>query len=173
MTASQSLRAEAAKRILVKDGAYGTSIQDRKLQTADYCGGLDLTKDQRGNNDLLNLTKPELVRSICERFAQAGADVLATNTFNGYASPAFTLPQVPAWPYIGSAGLAIDTLFPAYYQLFNQAVDELHVQPFFNAVEPLNRRLEFVAGSVYRLRPALEKLVTDFHFTRFEEVSIM
>ena len=82
MTVSQSLRAEAAKRILIKDGAYGTSIQNRKLQTADYCGGLDLLKDQRGNNDLLNITKPDVVRSICESFADAGAEILATNTFN-------------------------------------------------------------------------------------------
>ena len=85
MSASQSLRAEAAKRILIKDGAYGTSIQDRKLQGADYCGGLDLLKDQRGNNDLLNITKPEVVRSICESFADAGAEILATNTFNANA----------------------------------------------------------------------------------------
>ena len=85
MSASQSLRAEAAKRILIKDGAYGTSIQDKKLQTADYCGGLDLLKDQRGNNDLLNITKPEIVRSICESFADAGAEILATNTFNANA----------------------------------------------------------------------------------------
>jgi 5-methyltetrahydrofolate--homocysteine methyltransferase len=85
MNASQSLRAEAAKRILVKDGAYGTSIQARKLQTADYCGKLDLTKDQRGNNDLLNITRPEIVRSICESFADAGAEILATNTFNANA----------------------------------------------------------------------------------------
>jgi 5-methyltetrahydrofolate--homocysteine methyltransferase len=82
MTAAQTFRAEAAKRILIKDGAYGTSIQDRKLQGADYCGGLDLLKDQRGNNDLLNITKPEIVRSICESFADAGAEILATNTFN-------------------------------------------------------------------------------------------
>src|SRR3954466_16128239 len=82
MSISQSFRAAAAKRILVKDGAYGTSIQDRKLQSADYCGGLDLLKDQRGNNDLLNITKPEIVRSICESFADAGAKILATNTFN-------------------------------------------------------------------------------------------
>ena len=82
MTAANSLRAEAAKRILVKDGAYGTSIQARKLQTADYAGTLDLTKDQRGNNDLLNITKPDVVRSICESFADAGAEILATNTFN-------------------------------------------------------------------------------------------
>ncbi len=85
MSASETLRAEAAKRILIKDGAYGTSIQDRKLQAADYCGGLDLLKDQRGNNDLLNITKPEVVRSICESFADAGAEILATNTFNATA----------------------------------------------------------------------------------------
>ncbi len=85
MSASQLLRAEAAKRIIVKDGAYGTSVQARKLQAADYCGGLDLLKDQKGNNDLLNISKPEVVRSICESFAEAGAEILATNTFNANA----------------------------------------------------------------------------------------
>jgi 5-methyltetrahydrofolate--homocysteine methyltransferase len=85
MSAAQSLRAEAASRILIKDGAYGTMIQGQRLQSADYCGGLDLSKDQRGNNDLLNLTKPDVVRAICEHFADAGADVLATNTFNANA----------------------------------------------------------------------------------------
>jgi len=85
MTASKSLRTEAAKRILIKDGAYGTLIQQEKLQSADYCGGLDLLKDQRGNNDLLNITGPELIRSMCEKFAEAGSDILATNTFNGNA----------------------------------------------------------------------------------------
>src|SRR6476660_6514244 len=85
MTPSQPLRAEAAKRILIKDGAYGTSIQDKKLKSTDYCGGLDLIKDQRGNNDLLNITRPEVVRSICESFAEAGAEILATNTFNANA----------------------------------------------------------------------------------------
>ena len=85
MSASQTLRAEAARRILIKDGAYGTSIQDKKLKSEDYCGRLDLLKDQRGNNDLLNITKPEVVRSICESFADAGAEILATNTFNANA----------------------------------------------------------------------------------------
>ena len=85
MSPSAALRAEAAKRILIKDGPYGTAIQDQRLKTADYCGGLDLMKDQRGNNDLLNLTRPELIRSICEGFADAGAEILATNTFNANA----------------------------------------------------------------------------------------
>jgi 5-methyltetrahydrofolate--homocysteine methyltransferase len=85
MSAGDSLRAEAAKRILVKDGPYGTSIQARRLAAADYCRGLDLFKDQRGNNDLLNLTRPELVEEIAAEFAEAGVDILATNTFNANA----------------------------------------------------------------------------------------
>jgi 5-methyltetrahydrofolate--homocysteine methyltransferase len=85
VTPADTLRAEAAKRILVKDGAYGTQVQARRLASADYCGGMDLIKDQRGNNDLLNLTRAELVRSICESFADAGAEILATNTFNANA----------------------------------------------------------------------------------------
>jgi 5-methyltetrahydrofolate--homocysteine methyltransferase len=85
MTPSATLRAEAAKRILIKDGAYGTQVQQRRLAESDYRAQLDLAKDQRGNNDLLNLTKPDLVRTICESFADAGAEILATNTFNANA----------------------------------------------------------------------------------------
>ena len=85
MSPADRLRAEASKRILIKDGAYGTQVQERRLQEPDYRGGLDLSKDQRGNNDLLNLTNPDLVRSICESFAEAGAEILATNTFNANA----------------------------------------------------------------------------------------
>ena len=85
MTAAARFRAEAARRILVKDGAYGTMIQAERLEGSAYGGDLGLSRDQRGNNDLLNLTCPELVRSICERFAEAGADLLATNSFNANA----------------------------------------------------------------------------------------
>jgi 5-methyltetrahydrofolate--homocysteine methyltransferase len=82
MNAAQQLKAEAAKRILIKDGAYGTQIQARKLAEADYRGALDLARDQKGNNDLLNLTRPALVGEIAQSFADAGAEILATNTFN-------------------------------------------------------------------------------------------
>jgi 5-methyltetrahydrofolate--homocysteine methyltransferase len=82
MSSASTFRAGAAKRILIKDGPYGTAIQAEKLSAEAYCGGLDLLKDQKGNNDLLNLTRPDIVRTICERFAEAGAEVLATNTFN-------------------------------------------------------------------------------------------
>jgi 5-methyltetrahydrofolate--homocysteine methyltransferase len=79
---AEQLRAAAAGRILIKDGAYGTQVQARRLQEADYRGALDLARDQKGNNDLLNLTRPELVGAIAQSFADAGADILATNSFN-------------------------------------------------------------------------------------------
>src|SRR5947209_9576084 len=79
---AEQLKAAAAERILVKDGPYGTQIQARGLNEADYRGGLDLQRDQKGNNDLLNLTRPEIVGSIAQAFADAGADILATNSFN-------------------------------------------------------------------------------------------
>ena len=85
MSAAATFRAEAAKRILVKDGAYGTLIQAEKLEGCAYGGDLGLSKDQRGNNDLLNLTCPQVIESICDRFAAAGADMLATNSFNANA----------------------------------------------------------------------------------------
>jgi 5-methyltetrahydrofolate--homocysteine methyltransferase len=82
MTAAAALRAEAAKRILIKDGPYGTAIQEHKLAADAYCAGLDLMKDQKGNNDLVNMTQPQIVRATCEGFVEAGAEILATNTFN-------------------------------------------------------------------------------------------
>jgi 5-methyltetrahydrofolate--homocysteine methyltransferase len=85
MSAAADFRAEAARRILVKDGAYGTLIQAEKLEGCAYGGDIGLSKDQRGNNDLLNLTCPEVIDSICDRFAAAGADILATNSFNANA----------------------------------------------------------------------------------------
>ncbi|HET9354748.1 MAG TPA: homocysteine S-methyltransferase family protein [Sphingomicrobium sp.] len=83
MSAAEAFRAAAAQRVLVKDGAYGTMIQGSRVD--DYGGTLGLAGDQKGNNDLLNLTRPDVVRGICRRFAEAGADVLATNTFNANA----------------------------------------------------------------------------------------
>ena len=82
MTAANEFRAAAAERVLVKDGAYGTLIQCEGLKEADYRGDLPLNHDQKGNNDLLNLTQPDIVRKIAKQFVASGADILATNTFN-------------------------------------------------------------------------------------------
>jgi 5-methyltetrahydrofolate--homocysteine methyltransferase len=78
-------QALVAQRILVKDGPYGTEIQARALSEADFRGSLAVSRDQKGNNDLLNLTRPDVVADIARSYAEAGADLLATNTFNANA----------------------------------------------------------------------------------------
>jgi len=81
--AARRFRAEAAKRILLTDGAFGTMIQSYGLNEADYRGSYtDLTHDQKGNNDLLVLTRPDIIREITEAYLAAGSDMVSTNTFN-------------------------------------------------------------------------------------------
>jgi 5-methyltetrahydrofolate--homocysteine methyltransferase len=75
----------AKKRILIKDGPYGSMIQNYALDEAGFCGGQRFNHDQKGNNDLLNLTRPEIIQEICEHYLLAGADLVATNTFNANA----------------------------------------------------------------------------------------
>ncbi|WP_336986939.1 homocysteine S-methyltransferase family protein [Altererythrobacter aquiaggeris] len=82
MTVREQFLREAGKRILVKDGPYGTAIQNEALDEAGYKGAYELGFDQKGNNDLLNLTQPAIIAKICDRYIAAGAHVLATNTFN-------------------------------------------------------------------------------------------
>jgi 5-methyltetrahydrofolate--homocysteine methyltransferase len=82
MNARERLLAEAKKRILITDGAFGTEIQNWKLSEADYAGSLGLAKDQKGNNDILALTKPEVPESIHRAYFAAGADIAETNTFS-------------------------------------------------------------------------------------------
>jgi 5-methyltetrahydrofolate--homocysteine methyltransferase len=80
----KTLRAAAAQRILIIDGAMGTMIQRHKLDEAAYRGVRfkDWSHDVRGNNDLLILTQPEIIRTIHEQYLEAGADIIETNTFN-------------------------------------------------------------------------------------------
>src|SRR4029079_69240 len=82
---ADQLRAIAQERILVKDGPYGTAIQAYRLDEAGFRAGRDFAQDQKGNNDLLNVTRPDIVSEICASYVAAGADLLATNTFNANA----------------------------------------------------------------------------------------
>ena len=74
----------ARRRILVIDGAMGTMIQGYKLGEADYRGERfkDWAHDLKGNNDLLVLTQPQIIREIHRKYLAAGADLIETNTFN-------------------------------------------------------------------------------------------
>jgi 5-methyltetrahydrofolate--homocysteine methyltransferase len=82
MSARDRLQKAAAERILITDGAFGTEIQNRRLVEADYRGTLDLARDQKGNNDILALTKPEVTDAITRAYLDAGSDIVSTNTFS-------------------------------------------------------------------------------------------
>ena len=82
MTPREALKAAASSRILLTDGAFGTEIQNYKLDEAAYAGTLGLSHDQKGNNDLLALTRPDIVDAITRAYLAAGSDIVSTNTFS-------------------------------------------------------------------------------------------
>jgi len=79
-----TLKQALQERILILDGAMGTMIQTYQLQEADYRGARfqDYHRDVKGNNDLLLLTRPDIISAIHTAYLEAGADILETNTFN-------------------------------------------------------------------------------------------
>ncbi|HCY14818.1 MAG: 5-methyltetrahydrofolate--homocysteine methyltransferase [Curvibacter sp. GWA2_64_110] len=82
-TRAQTLPGILAQRIVILDGAMGTMIQRFKLGEAQYRGERfkDFHKDVKGNNELLSLTRPDVIRDIHEGYLAAGADLIETNTF--------------------------------------------------------------------------------------------
>ncbi|AJI95145.1 methionine synthase [Yersinia ruckeri] len=80
----EKLHQQLAERILVLDGGMGTMIQSYRLEEADYRGArfADWPSDLKGNNDLLVLSKPEVITAIHNAYLEVGADILETNTFN-------------------------------------------------------------------------------------------
>ena len=91
MNRGEQIRAELAEqmrqRILLLDGAMGTMIQARKLTEADYRGRefAGHAKDLRLNNEVLNLSQPQIIEEVHRAYLAAGADIIETNTFNGNA----------------------------------------------------------------------------------------
>ncbi|WP_207063057.1 methionine synthase [Motiliproteus sp. SC1-56] len=79
-----TLRQSLSERILILDGGMGTMIQQRQLQEADFRGArfAEWSCELKGNNDLLVLTQPQLIRELHEDYLAAGADIIETNTFN-------------------------------------------------------------------------------------------
>ena len=83
-TRLDQLKKALKERIIVLDGAMGTMIQNQKLDEAAFRGDRfkDYDREVQGNNDLLNLTQPALLRNIHAEYLDAGADIIETNTFN-------------------------------------------------------------------------------------------
>ncbi|RLT98682.1 methionine synthase [Ketobacter sp.] len=82
-----SLQSALSQRILILDGAMGTMIQGYQLQEQDYRGDIlaDHHQDLKGNNDLLSLTRPDVIAAIHKAYLDVGADIIETNTFNSTA----------------------------------------------------------------------------------------
>lgn len=123
---------EIKKRILVLDGAMGTMIQQYKLEEKDFRKGWfeDHDSSLKGNNDLLSLTRPEIIKAIHGKYFEAGADIVETNTFSG------------TWIAQADYGLekyAYDINFHGA-KLAKEAADE------YTAKDPNKPR--FVAGSI-------------------------
>ncbi len=125
------LKAMLAERVVVFDGGYGTMIQQHRLSEAEYRGArfADWPSDLKGNNDLLCLTKPEVIAGIHRAYFEAGADIVETNTFNSNA--------VSLGDY-GMQGLAHE-LNLAGARLLRDVADEL---------EAKDGRPRIVAGSI-------------------------
>ena len=120
-----------AERVVVFDGGYGTMIQQHRLSEAEYRGTrfADWPSDLKGNNDLLCLTKPDVIVGIHRAYFEAGADIVETNTFN---SNAISLADY------GMQGLAHE-LNLAGARLLRDLADELEAQ---------DGRPRIVAGSI-------------------------
>ena len=80
-----SIKKTAAERIMIIDGAMGTMIQREHLQEEDFRGEIlkDHPKPLKGNNDLLSITRPDVILKIHKAYLYAGADFIETNTFSG------------------------------------------------------------------------------------------
>ena len=130
--AGQVLENLLTQRILVLDGAMGTMIQGFGLEEADFRGALlaDHPGSLRGNNELLSLTRPEIIKSIHLDFLKAGADILETNTFGANA--------VSQGDY--STVAHVRELNLASARLAREAADEI------TALDPSRPR--FVAGAI-------------------------
>jgi 5-methyltetrahydrofolate--homocysteine methyltransferase len=132
----KALRDLITQRILILDGAMGTMIQQYKLQEADYRGerfGDWKGQDLKGNNDLLVLTKPDIIREIHCKYIAAGADIIETNTFNATT--------------ISQADYGLEHLVPelnlAAAKVAREAADAVTDRRVFvaGAIGPLNRTL--------------------------------
>lgn len=128
------IRKELEKRILIIDGAMGTMIQRYKLNEADYRGERfkDWPSDLKGNNDLLCLTQPQIVKEIHKQYLEVGADILETNTFNA---------QKVSLADYGMQSLAYEINFAAA-KIAKEAVAESGKQAWVaGAFGPLNKTL--------------------------------
>lgn len=131
---SAQLKQQLSENIFIIDGAMGTMIQRHRLEEKDYRGVRfqDYPSDLKGNNDLLCLTQPEIIKNIHKEYLAAGANIIETNTFNA---------QAVSLEDYQMQSLA-DEINRAAAKLAQQAVNE------FVAETNANKNLLYVAGAI-------------------------
>ncbi len=152
----------ARERVLILDGAMGSMLQDYRLDEAGYRGArfADWGQPLKGNNDLLNLTQPQIVEEIHAKYFAAGADIVETNTFNA---------QTVSMADYGMESL-VRELNLAGAQLARKAADAYSTpdKPRFvaGAIGPTNRTLSL---SPDVNRPAFRAITFDELATAYQE----
>jgi 5-methyltetrahydrofolate--homocysteine methyltransferase len=142
------IKNELEKRILIIDGAMGTMIQRYKLSEEDYRGERfkDWPSDLKGNNDLLSLTQPHIVKEIHKQYLEAGADIIETNTFNA---------QKVSLADYGMQALAYEMNLAAA-KCAREARDEFYKQnPKSDPDKYRDENLKFIAGALGPLNKTL------------------
>src|ERR1700709_1137773 len=131
------IRKELKKRILVIDGAMGTMIQRYELTEEDFRGERfrEHASDLKGNNDLLNITRPDIIKAIHAEYLDAGADIIETNTFSTQIISLADYPLEPLAYELSYEGAKIAKEVTTEYNLKNPA------KPRFvaGAIGPTNR----------------------------------
>jgi 5-methyltetrahydrofolate--homocysteine methyltransferase len=153
-----NIESALASRILIIDGAMGTMIQRYNLSEADYRGERfkDWASDLKGNNDLLSLTRPDIIREIHKQYLEAGADIIETNTFSStaIAQADYNMQSLAYELNVASAKIA------------RKAIEE------FTAVNAVNGHspVKFVAGAIGPMNKTLS-LSPDVNNPGFRSVS--
>ncbi len=123
MSTEKNIYREIENRVLVLDGAMGTMIQRYRLEEQDYRGErfINHPSDLKGNNDLLCLTRPDIIREIHAAYLEAGADIIETNTFNATGISMADYHMEPLVYEINRAAARIASTVAEEYSLLNPA----------------------------------------------------
>src|SRR5450631_2119345 len=140
-----NIKTALESRILIIDGAMGTMIQRYKLEEEDYRGERfkDWASDVKGNNDLLSITRPDIIQAIHLEYLEAGADIIETNTFSStaIAQADYNMQSLAYELNVASARVAREAITEFCHR--SSVIDEKAVNQKFvaGAIGPMNKTL--------------------------------
>ena len=163
-------------RILIIDGAMGTMIQRYKLEEEDYRGERfkDWASDVKGNNDLLSITRPEIIKAIHLEYLEAGADIIETNTFSStsIAQADYNMQSLAYELNVASAKVAREAILQFEKLHGSEPKAQSHFEPKAQSLKPKTESVndKFVAGAIGPMNKTLS-LSPDVNNPGFRSVS--